>query len=955
MKTSTIARLTSTANVPEFLAPVMVFPILWATTPEKFTVSNVLATLSVIILITENLYRFLRAISVLRVSLSCFGRIQKFLELQEGHGTINEPDPRISPHSWDAALATDTTRDKVELQMLPRRTRTGQAHVSIHSGRISLFAPDFVLQDINLQIEPGSVTIIIGPVGSGKTVLLRSLLEDMKLSSGGIRRSSSGTAYCSQHPFLWKDTLRANILGESQWDEQWYNTVIEACALQEVVTRLPTGDVTNVGNHGSVLSGGQQQRVSLARALYSHKPLLILDDPLSGLDRGSQSFVLARLFGPNGVCRTSGLTVVMATSNASHVAFADQIVTLGHHDASVRVSGPEELHGALRTMLPRQNDMSPPAETAPPYSADDEDEDVTKDRGSGDRQLYVQYIRSMGYTCVIVFFLLCSGVVFFTLFPQKWLQLWAASYQNTSIATNNTLYITVYASAAVLALLFLGTGIAYWLIYAVPRSASSLHLDLLQTVMRAPYSWLLMTNTGKTINRFSQDMSLIDVTLPLATLQTVVSSLSCVGSLVFLVLGSVWLAIAIPIILGVLYVLQSVYLRTSRQLRLLDLEAKSPLYTHYGDTIDGLVTIRAYGWQHQYVKRGKELLDRSQSPYYLLYCVQRWLNFVLDMMVAGIATLLVTVSFLLRHKSATNGGSIGIALVNIISFNQALSLLIQNWTMMETSLGAIARISDLIADTPSESRGADETTRPDFSHSAMSVRFSEVSAKPSSESANMILKNVNLHVPAGHKAALVGASGSGKSSILLALTGLLHIESGRIMLNDSDIAAFDRNAVRQQIAVMSQSPPVLPGTVRFNLDPLGLVQDTAIIIAALAKVGLDAKLPTSDGLEAPFAQMNLSTGEMQLFRFAAVLLSNAKLVLLDEVTSNLDAATEREITRLIEEELSDRTIITVAHRLETILDYDQVIVVDGGAVMETGRPRELLKVESSRFGKMYRG
>jgi ATP-binding cassette subfamily C (CFTR/MRP) protein 1 len=555
---------------------------------------------------------------------------------------------------------------------------------------------------------------------------------------------------------------------------------------------------------------------------------------------------------------------------------------------------------------------------------------------------------------VIALVVLCALLAFFTISPQKWLQLWAASFQNKSTTTNNALYIGAYAAFAVSALLSLGLAIAFWLIYAVPRSASSLHLTLLQAVTRAPYSWLLMTNTGKTINRFSQDMSLVDVTLPIAAIQTVISALNCVGSLIFLVLGSVWLAIAIPFILGVLYVLQSVYLRTSRQLRLLDLEAKSPLYTHYGETIDGLATIRAYGWQHQYVDRGMAFLDHSQSPYYLLYCAQRWLNFVLDMTVAGIATLLVGIGFALRHSSTVNGGSIGVALVNIIGFNQSLALLVQNWTLLETSLGAIARISDLVATTPAESSAGDRGAS-EVPHSAMGVQFNGVSAKAGPESTNMILRNVNLIMSPGQKTALIGPSGSGKSSILLALTGLLYIESGQILLDGRDITTFERDAVRQKIAVMSQDVPVLPGTIRFNLDPLGLVDDPATIITALAKVGLDVKLPAQNGIEAPFNQLNLSTGEMQLFRFAAVLLSNAKLVLLDEVTSNLDAATERKIVRLVDEELNDRTIIAVAHRLNTILEYDQVIIVDGGAVAEVGRPSELVQVESSIFARMYRG
>jgi ATP-binding cassette subfamily C (CFTR/MRP) protein 1 len=375
--------------------------------PEKFTVANVLATLSVIILITENLYRFLHAISVVKVSLSCFGRIQRFLDLHEDHGLSIELGERrlvhmSAPHTT-ISQDREASSGKFELQVFPTPPKLGQAQVLIRNGLISLHAPIFVLQDINFQIKASSLTMVVGPVASGKTVLLRALIRDIDLTSGEITRPSSGIAYCSQHPFLWKSTLRANILGESPWDQQWYNSVLEACALQEVVARLPAGDSTNVGNQGSVLSGGQQQRVALARALYSHKSLLVLDDPLSGLDRNTQSFVLDHVFGPQGFCRRAGLTVVMATSNASHVTFADQIVTLGHSDASVRVTQPDEIGELLNSTSSCEANTvrdAPIPTTAPPYPAVDEDEDEATNRGSGDSQLYVRYIRSMGYTCV---------------------------------------------------------------------------------------------------------------------------------------------------------------------------------------------------------------------------------------------------------------------------------------------------------------------------------------------------------------------------------------------------------------------------------------------------------------------------------------------------------------------------------------------------------------------------
>jgi ATP-binding cassette subfamily C (CFTR/MRP) protein 1 len=395
-------------NIAEFLAPVFVFSILWAMKPEKFTVANVLATLSVIILITENLYRFLHSISVVKVSLSCFGRIQKFLDLREDRRSTIELGERRLAHMSGARSTIpqdqEPSSENFELQGFTKLPRWVEAQVIVRNGLIFLHAPNFVLQDINLQVNASSLTMVVGPVASGKTVLLRALIKDIDLASGEVIRPSSGVAYCSQHPYLWKSTLRANILGESPWDQQWYNSVLEACALQEVVARMTVGDATNVGNHGRVLSGGQQQRVALARALYSHKSLLVLDDPLSGLDQNTQSFVLEHVFGPHGLCRRAGLTVVMATSNASHVSFADQVVTLGHNDASVQVTQPGEIDELLHSISSREANTAsdgPISTTAPLCLLSDEDEDGATNRGSGDPQLYVRYIRSMGYTCVI--------------------------------------------------------------------------------------------------------------------------------------------------------------------------------------------------------------------------------------------------------------------------------------------------------------------------------------------------------------------------------------------------------------------------------------------------------------------------------------------------------------------------------------------------------------------------
>jgi ATP-binding cassette subfamily C (CFTR/MRP) protein 1 len=240
---------------------------------------------------------------------------------------------------------------------------------------------------------------------------------------------------------------------------------------------------------------------------------------------------------------------------------------------------------------------------------------------------------------------------------------------------------------------------------------------------------------------------------------------------------------------------QSIYLKTSRQLCLLDLEAKSPLYTHYGETFGGLATIRAFDWQPQYIERAMKLLGCSQSPFYLLYCAQCWLNFVLDMMMAGIATLLVGVGVAL--KATSNGGSISVALVNIITFSQNLPLLIQYYTTMEISLGAIARVEEMVDSTPLEAQvGEDQGVPPQFTKYAPSIQFRSASVKVGPDATHPILNDVTLDIPSGKKTAIVGPSGSGKSSLLLAIARVLSLDAGHILLEAIDIACIKRDALR---------------------------------------------------------------------------------------------------------------------------------------------------------------
>ena len=403
--------------------------------------------------------------------------------------------------------------------------------------------------------------------------------------------------------------------------------------------------------------------------------------------------------------------------------------------------------------------------------------------------------------------------------------------------------------------------------------------------------------------------------------------------------GAKYFATIIPFCFLATYGLQKFYLRTSRQLRLLDLEAKSPLYTHFTETLEGLPTIRAFGWQAAFERENTRLLDLSQRPYYLLYCIQRWLNLVLDLMVAALAVILI--AFAVQLSDTTSGAAIGVALVNILGFSQSLSTLIDRYTTLETSLGAIARIKNFEETTVQEHLPQERDSTPDHWPSHGLVEFRDITASYTPD-AEPVLRNLTLTIRPGQKVGICGRTGSGKSSLLAALFRLLELRSGQIHVDSIDISTLPRQIIRSSLIAVPQDPFLLAGSIRFNISPTEALPDE-IIIAALNKVGLWDLVKARGGLDVNISQAPFSHGQQQLFCLARAMLRKSTVLVLDEATSSVDAQTDEKMQKIIREEFKHHTILTVAHRLNTIMDSDQVAVLEQGRLVELGEPRELLE------------
>ncbi|TEA15049.1 ABC transporter atnG [Colletotrichum sidae] len=965
------------------LTPVVIIAaaVFWTRAEQGLSIAEAFTAMSIIVLVSGPLIKLISSIMHLTGALGCFTRIQAFLLLDEledhrhiitssTKSLLDSPQAAslhgsdLQPLSPEVGEAPDSTAvEMTTMRTTDRRVSVdaGETLVTITNGNFGLKDGTEILKGINFTIRAGTLSMLVGRVGCGKSSLLKGILGELGVTSGTVTLHTTSMAFCDQSPWLRNISVKDNIIGQVPYDPVWFSAVVRACTLDQDISLFPKAEDTLVGTGGVALSGGQKQRVALARAVYSRKKLLLLDDVFSGLDNSTSKAVFQRLLGPNGLIRQAGMTVLLATNHVNFFPASDCITMIedrtslysqvpfdsvprsvwGHLAEDVKGGGLAD--GNEDDEAAAEEDKPPRVEGPAAGARGPTEAEIT--RQTGDTEVYRLYFRSIGWRMILPFVVLTFAFVATTKMPQVWLRLWTEN----GTADRPAMYFGIFLMFSLLSIVMNAAALGFWMLVVIPRSASHLHQMLLKAVISAPLYFFTTTDSGMTLNRFSQDIALIDHRLPISAYMTLYTLLLVIAETAIIVSGAKYVAALIPPSFIALYFLQKYYLRTSRQLRHIDLEAKSPLFTHFTEVLAGLPTIRAFSWHAAMLRESHLLLDRSQRPFYLFFCVQRWLNVVLDLFVAGMAVVLV--AFSVHFTSTTTKGAIGLAMVNIISFNQTLSEFLEMWTMLETSLGAITRLKYFVEYTPREDKPREDVVPPPSWPGTGEIRFDNVTASYSDET-EPVIRNVDLTIHPGQKVGICGRSGSGKSSLLLALLRLLdHDRASTISLASLPVATLPRSAIRGSLTTLPQDPVLLPGTVRENIDPAGHTPD-ADLVTALRKVRVWEALEARRGLDADMATAGLSAGQNQLFCLARALLRHKGVVLLDEATSNVDHATDEEVRRVMWEELAGVTVVEVAHRLEAIAGYDVVVVMHEGRVVEVGNPRDLLR-SASRFRGLW--
>uniref|UniRef100_A0A6N2KZ94 ABC-type xenobiotic transporter n=1 Tax=Salix viminalis TaxID=40686 RepID=A0A6N2KZ94_SALVM len=863
--------------------------------------------------------------------------------------------------------------------------KLGIPAISIENGNF-LWDPKLekpTLSNINLKIEVGSLVAIVGGTGEGKTSLISAMLGELPPMEDASVVIRGTVAYVPQVSWIFNATVRDNILFGSEFEPSRYWKAIDVTALLHDLDLLPGHDLTEIGERGVNISGGQKQRISMARAIYSNSDVYIFDDPLSALD----AHVGQQVFNSCIKGELQGKTRVLVTNQLHFLPQVDKIILLS--EGMIKEEGTfEELSkkGKLFQKLMRNaGKMEELVEEK--ESSENLDYKSSKPAATGENDLpqeagykmkvkggksvlikqeeretgviswnvLIRYNKALGGIWVVLIIFLCYLLTeVLRVLRSTWLSFW--TNQSTLESYRPGYYIFVYA------LLSFGQVIvtlvnSYWVISSSLHAAKRLHDAMLDSILRAPMLFFHTNPTGRIINRFAKDLGEIDRNVANFANNFLNQAWQLFSTFVLIGIVSTISLWAIMPLLILFYSAYLYYQSTSREVKRLDSITRSPVYAQFGEALNGLSSIRAYkAYDWMAIINGKSM-DNNIRFTLVNISSNRWLTIRL-VTLGGIMIWLIATFAVLGNGRTENhvefASLMGLLLSYTLNITDLLSNVLRQASRAENSLNSVERVSTYI-DLPSEAPAIVETNRPPPAWpSSGSMKFRDVVLRYRPE-LPPVLHGLSFEVSPSEKLGIVGRTGAGKSSMLNALFRIVELERGEITIDGCDVAKFGLTDLRKVLSIIPQSPILFSGTVRFNLDPFSEHND-ADLWEALERAHLkDAIRNNSFGLDAEVFEggENFSVGQRQLLSLARALLRRSKILVLDEATASVDVRTDALIQKTIREEFRSCTMLVIAHRLNTIIDCDRILVLEAGQVLEHGTPEELLLPnEGSTFSRM---
>eukprot|EP01063_Lacrimia_lanifica_P027522 TRINITY_DN3875_c0_g1_i1.p1 TRINITY_DN3875_c0_g1~~TRINITY_DN3875_c0_g1_i1.p1 ORF type:complete len:1364 (+),score=450.81 TRINITY_DN3875_c0_g1_i1:40-4131(+) len=826
-----------------------------------------------------------------------------------------------------------------------------------------------VFADASFAVPRGHLVGVVGGVGSGKTSLLALLSGELPITNGSDDKSAVEVlcppTLAAQEAWILSGTARENILFGREYDAARYAAVVDACCLQSDFEQFAHGDATPIGERGITLSGGQRARLSLARACYEGGGIYLLDDPLSAVDaevgrRIFEKCICGLLAGTTRVLVThqhqylpscdsvyvvKDLSIVPYTLDAAMSAGASPPVKPaeagGHEAASTAAEG-----GAQ----PTEKKSEAPDEAAE-SAAEGSGAATAEDRSVGAVTLstYATYFRNGGLVLTGMFFtclVLAQGCyVAGDVVLAGWVD---RSADDQDRAYHYKLYSIFFGCMVALSVARAMT----WFTLAV-RASTNLHNSMFMGVLYTAVAWLDVNPSGRVLNRFSKDVGQLDELLPWSFYDTMVIMAIVVGSIVVIAIFNPWVILGTAPVIGVFLYTRRYFVMSSREIKRLEAVSRSPLYATFSEAIRGVTTIRAYHRRGVFLTRFKAAQDDHTSAFYLFHTANRWLALRLDLITLSfIAMVVILAASLSGSGSALTASQIGVSLAYATRLSGAAQWCARQSAETEAQMTAAERIREYGKLVPEEKLVEEEAPAPrtDAAWPATgAVEFCDVSMRYR-PALPLVLDGVSFAIPGGCKVGIVGRTGAGKSSITQVLFRLVELAAGAVRIDGVDTATVPLHDLRSRCSIIPQDPVLFTGTMRYNLDPFDTAENERVLWKALEDVQLKAAIEACDGgLDCDVSEggRNFSVGQRQLICLARALLRQNKILVLDEATANVDPDTDRVIQAVIREKFAACTVLTIAHRLHTVIDADRILLLKQGRVVEFDTPDALLADEES--------
>ncbi|KIK63814.1 hypothetical protein GYMLUDRAFT_40900 [Collybiopsis luxurians FD-317 M1] len=926
--------------------------------------------------------------------------------------------------------------------------------------QISVVFPENKLTVVTGPTASGKTALLMAVLGE-MTLLSGRILMHKDTSDVDMNGNMHAISYSAQSPWLRHQSIKDNILFGYPYDEQRYRDVIEACALKPDLDILEDGDATEIGSKGVSLSGGQRARVALARAVYARTKYVLLDDPLSAVDSHTSRFLYEKLLrGPLLASRT----VILVTHHidlvlpGAHylVRMLDGRIDTQGTVADLRASGLLEgiAHEAEAEAQKEEEDTVPEEDAEAGEGMKDPAvkttnkkprklvEDEKREQGGVKWRIYQKYLRASSYWVwsLLFFFVILNQLL--GVGEKWWIKIWGGAYDSSedvssmhftpsrlavasehelsdgfmyqsytpalpvrtminrpSARENPLFYVGVYAAIGLLNAFVsvIASAVQYT---GALRASRILFKQLLETVVRATFRFHDTTPQGRMLNRFGKDIETIDSSLA-GSLQNVNSSLANFFASVILI-AVIFPFFLIPaVVLGFIYRELSIgYLNTGRDLRRMESNSRSPIFSDFSELLEGIVTVRAFSAERRFLDAIFSKIDFTTKMWYGFWMTNRWLLLSFDLL--GSLAVLITSLFSIS-RAEPDSGLAGICITSALSFTMSVYWACRFWTTLELDLNAVERVVEYL-DLPQEPPIIIESNRPPAywpssspNETLISVENLSVKYAPDLPA---VIQDISFTLRAGERIGLLGRTGSGKSTLAMSILRFVDPSSGRIFIDGIDISTIGLHDLRSRLTFIPQDPTLFSGTLRDNLDPFGEHTD-AECLDALQRVQMtvqsqhasrrasqtpsttgtpisthppsilevavegetassigstvtnnDGRNTVSLGTQVSPGGSNFSQGQKQLISMARAILRRSSIVILDEATSSTDFATDAKIQVAIREEFTGSLLLTVAHRLRTIIDYDRLLVLDKGKVVEFDTPWNLIQKEDGVFRNM---